>query len=308
MLRHSEIILAAVAAVVLFSAPFMGMCEQPPAAQQVQAAKLGVGLRRSSYGLRSKNADDDWWIQRAKAYAGLFPNAQPVIIEIVSGYQGDGSTAFGFAMPAEYTGPTDRMRFRPGALDHERALTAYDKAGVKAIIQFEPGDADMLRCIEIAHKALGHHACIIGYGIDAEWYYTKQSDKQEGLPVPDDAAKAWLEKVLSLNKDLTFFIKHFNPKHLPPTYRHNQLWFLDDSQEFESQEAFVTEFKDWADKAKPSVAGFQFGYPADRKWWSKLKQPPKELGLLLAKEIPTCRYLFWVDFTAERVSFEDNAP
>jgi hypothetical protein len=304
MYRNQKIFLAALTVGLIALSNSSVVCEQPSTEKNTQTEKLGVGLRRSSYGMRSKNADDAWWIDRAKAYAKMFPNAEPVIIEIVSGYRGDGSTTFGIEKPAEYTGPTERMSFRPGNLDHERALTAYDKAGVKAIIQFEPGDSDVRQCIEIAHKALGHHPCLIGYGIDAEWYFTKQSEKQEGLPVPDDVAKAWVEKVLSINKDYTFFIKHFNEKHLPPTYRHKQLWFLDDSQEFQSQDAFLKEFKAWAENAKPSVAGFQFGYPADRKWWSNLKNPPKELGLLLNKEISSCRYLFWVDFTADKVSFE----
>jgi hypothetical protein len=308
MSRNAKALLAILAALVMVKSAAEGKCKQPSATQDVQRQFLGVGLRRSSYGLRSKNGDDAWWVTRAKAYAKLFPGAEPVIIEIVSGYQGDGSTTFGFAKPAGYSEPTERMNFRPGTLDHERALTAYDAAGVKAIIQFEPGDADMLRCIDIAQKALGHHTSVIGYGIDAEWYFTKQSPNKEGLPVPDDAAKAWVEKVLSINKDFTFFIKHFNEKHLPPKYRHKQLWFLDDSQEFQNQEAFLAEFKQWANNAKPSMAGFQFGYPADRKWWSNLKQPPKDLGLQLYKEIPTCRYLFWVDFTAERVDFEEPTP
>jgi hypothetical protein len=304
MCRNRHYFLTGLTTAMIVASITSGLCDQPSDAKQVQPLTLGVGLRRSSYGLRSKNADDAWWVARAKQYASQFPGAQPVIIEIVSGYQGDGSTEFGFAKPANYTGPTDRMSFQPGTLDHQRALAAYNAAGVKAIIQFEPGDADMVRCLDVTHKALGHHACLIGYGIDAEWYFTKQSDKQEGLPVPDAEAKAWMEKVLLLNKDFTFFIKHFNTKHLPPNYRHKQLWFLDDSQQFEGQEEFLAEFKAWAKSVEGSASGYQFGYPADRKWWSKLKQPPKELGLMLQKEIPSCRYLFWVDFTADKVNFE----
>jgi hypothetical protein len=293
----------AIVLALCFTVPSIVLC-QAPSDQPRQSELLTVGLRRSSYGLRSKNADDAWWVARAKAYASLFPGARPAIIQIVSGYQGDGSTEFGFAKPATYTGPTDRMTFRPGSLDHQRALAAYDAAGVKAIIQFEPGDADMLLCLEIAHKALGGHSSLIGYGIDAEWYFTRQSPKKEGLPVPDSAAKAWLEKTIALNKDFTFFIKHFNSKHLPPAYRHKQLWFLDDSQQFRGQDDFLAEFKDWAKAVEGSQVGYQFGYPADGKWWSKLSSPPKQLGSLLRNEIPACRWLFWVDFTADRVSFD----
>src|SRR5436309_2597488 len=57
----------------------------PPAA--TRPASLGAGLRRSSYGLPAKNADDAWWIARAKAFAAGFPGARPVIVQIVSTYQ-----------------------------------------------------------------------------------------------------------------------------------------------------------------------------------------------------------------------------
>ena len=53
-------------------------------------AGLHVGLRRSSYG--QKNGSHAWWAKRAKQFAAQFPVATPVIIEIVSGYQNNGST------------------------------------------------------------------------------------------------------------------------------------------------------------------------------------------------------------------------
>jgi hypothetical protein len=141
-----------------------------PAQAAAQPAAY-VGLRRSSYGGKAHNADDAWWAARAKEYAANFPGAKPCIIEIVGNYQGV-STDLGFSKPATYTGPTEDMRFRPGGIDHERALSLYDKEGVCAVIQFEPGDADVAQCIEAAHQAFGQHPCIIDYGIDGEWYRT----------------------------------------------------------------------------------------------------------------------------------------
>lgn len=266
-----------------------------------------VGLRRSSYGLRAKNGDDAWWIAGAQAYAASFPGAQPVIIEIVSGYQDDGSTQFEFARPTAYAGPVDHMSFQRGRLNHEQALSAYDKAGVKTIIQFEPGDADMIHCIDVAHAALGQHPCIMGYGIDGEWFCTQQSRDKTGLPIPDADARAWTEKVLSLNKDYVFFIKHFEPSHLPPKYRDEHLWFMSDSQEFATVDELMMDFKAWADAVPGAATGYQFGYPKDRKWWSKLGNPPVDLGAQISRQIPSCRYLFWVDFTADKVQF-DHKP
>src|SRR4051812_47012814 len=68
---------------------------ESPATRPAQPASLGVGLRRSSYGLPARNADDAWWVARAKAFAAGFPGARPVVVQIVSTYQNDGSTQFG---------------------------------------------------------------------------------------------------------------------------------------------------------------------------------------------------------------------
>jgi hypothetical protein len=280
-----------------------GLAQAAPSDPTTDSSNLTVGLRRSSYGLRSKNTDDAWWIARAKAYAGEFPGARPAIIEIVSTYQDDGSTQFGFAKPKDYHGSTENMSFQRGKLDHERALAAYDAAGVKAILQVEPGDADMLGCLEVMHAAFGKHPCVIGYGIDAEWYRTKGSEKEEGVPIPDADAKAWTEKVLSFDKTSTFFIKHFATKHLPPTYRNERLWFLDDSQEFGTAKQMMADFGDWSKACEGSITGYQFGYPKDKKWWSTVKDPPRELATMIRGPIASCRYLFWVDFTADQVNF-----
>jgi hypothetical protein len=283
--------------------------EKAPAAAATQPAArqstplLGVGLRRSPYGLKSKNRDDTWWVDRAKAFAASFPGARPMIVQIVSTYQDDGSTEFGFAKPAGYDGPTDRMTFGTGSLDPERALSAYDKAGVSAILQFEPGDADVSRCLEVTRRALGRHPCVAGYGIDLEWYRTKQSRDGTGQRVTDAEAKSWTQAVTGFNRDYTFFLKHWDAKHLPPTYRNDRLWFLSDSQDFGKAGELLADFKGWARACEGSTTGYQFGYPKDQKWWSKLPSPPADLGKMIRQEAPNCGYLFWVDFTADKVSF-----
>jgi hypothetical protein len=44
-------------------------------------------------------------------------------------------------------------------------------------------------------------------------------------------------------------------------------------------------------------------YRDDRAWWSKLDDPPVTLGKRIQAGIPGTGYLFWVDFTADRVKF-----
>jgi copper chaperone CopZ len=262
-----------------------------------------AGLRRSSYGLRRQNANDLWWTARAKTFAAQFPGAQPLILHILSTYQDDGSTEIEFRQPAGYRGPTTGMSFQPGKLHHEQALAAYDAQGVKAILQFEPGAADVGACFEIALTAFGRHPCVAGLAIDAEWFRTKESADQTGLPVTDADAQRWMEQVLRFNPAFVLVLKHFEAKHLPPHYRHPNLWLLTDSQEFATQTEWLADMHVWQDAFSGSPLGVQYGYPKDRKWWSATPAPPVTLGRTLLRELPGCRLLLWVDFTADQVEF-----
>ncbi len=272
---------------------------------------LYAGLRRSSYGLRNRNSADAWWGVRAKEFAvGIASHVegvqyvQPVIIQIVSGYKGDGGTVMEFDKPGNYTGSRKNMTFVSGrGVDHEKALTTYDEQGVKAIIQFEPGNSDIPANIEIAHQAFGHHKCIIGYGVDAEWYFTRESKDTTGLPVEDEDAEAWMNKVLSLNPEYTFFLKHWDPTHMPLEYRHPNLWFLSDSQIFPDLDSLIDDFSHWANSMKGQVVGYQYGYSSDRKWWKNMAKPTVEIGKRILQDIPATRFFFWVDFTADEVDF-----
>ncbi len=274
------------------------------ASNDVAAADCYAGLRRSSYGLRKQNGDDAFWTSRAKTFAARFPGAQPLILHILSNYQDDGSTEIEFRRPETYRGPTVHMSFHPGKLDHERALAAYDAAGVKAVLQFEPGNADVAACFDLAHAAFARHACVIGLAIDGEWFRAKESADRTGLPITDADAQGWMEQVLRFNPGYLLVLKHFDAKHLPPTYRHPNLWFLTDSQEFKQQAEWMADMRDWATTFNGAPLGSQYGYPKDQKWWSKTGSPPFDLGRLLLKELPDYRMLLWVDFTADRVPFE----
>lgn len=269
---------------------------------------LYIGLRRSPYGCKEKNGDDLWWAQRAKEFAAQFSKKEltlvPVIIQIVGLYRTDGGTRLGFEKPAQYTGANERISFDPNCpINHEKALTVYDQNGVKAIIQFEPGNSSVSENLEIAHRALGHHACIIGYGIDAEWYYTRESYDKTGLPIPDDSAEQWVDKILSFNSAYSFFIKHWLTNRMPLDFSHPNLWYLSDSQMFTGIDSMMVDFSQWGDRFRNQIVGFQYGYPADKKWWEKLNNPPFTIGNTLLNNIRNIKFLFWVDFTACEVDF-----
>lgn len=293
--RLNGIILPALAGLLLASA-----CAT---SEPVQRPDFLVGLRRSAYGLPARATDDAWWVAQARAHAAAYAGARPAIIEIVSTYLDDGTTQFGFARPAADGGPVTDMAFHAGKVDHERALCLYDRTGVKAILQIEPGSADVERCLEVAWRAFGHHPCVVGFGIDGEWFRTKDSKDGAGEPVTDELARAWMEKVRSFHPRHTLFLKHFQTGKLPPTYRHPNLWFINDSQDFSGLSHMVREFAAWDRFAAGAGTGFQFGYPRDRKWWSKLHCPPVAIGRELRGAIPGVRGLFWVDFSADQVDF-----
>ncbi|HLF91008.1 MAG TPA: hypothetical protein VI451_18840 [Anaerolineales bacterium] len=61
--------------------------------------------------------------------------------------------------------------------------------------------------------------------------------------------------------------------------------------------AMLADFTAWGQHFAPSPAAFQFGYPADRPWWSEFPDPPAEIGNALLDNIPNTEALFWVDFT-----------
>jgi hypothetical protein len=263
-----------------------------------------VGLRRSSYGLRRQNTNDAWWAACAKTYAAQFPGAQPMILHILSNYQDDGTTQIEFKKPQSYTGSTENMSFLPrGKLNHERALTTYDQQSVKAVLQFEPGSATVDDCFKLAYATFHQHPSVIGLAIDGEWFRTKDSKDQTGVPITDADAKQWMELVSQLDPSYILILKHFDAPHLPPTYHNPHLWYLTDSQEFASQDDWLKEMRDWDVRFKDSSIGSQFGYPKDKKWWSKIPSPPLTMAHTLMDGSPDFRMILWVDFTAGTVQF-----
>ena len=296
---------------ILFSFLF---CFDAAAESNKQGNIQYAGLRRSSYSCEKRNPklckDHAWWAKRAQEFAdsiGGDHEVQPVIIEIVSIYL-SGTCEMEFEKPTTYTGDIKGIdNFNPNAsIDHEQALLTYDRLGVKAILQIESGNANVLACLDILNEAFGHHPCIIGYGVDAEWYFAKESKDKTGRPIKDEDVKRWVDKVTSFNPSYTLFLKHWETSHMPPTFRDDHLWFLNDSQGFKNSTKMLKEFQAWGDVYKNEVVGFQFGYKKDRKWWSKMEQPAKEIAEKLQKDIPNTKFLFWVDFTADSIRFSNE--
>jgi hypothetical protein len=98
----------------------------------------------------------------------------------------------------------------------------------------------------------------------------------------------------------TLFLKHWLPEKMPPSRREGIL-FVDDSMELPDLDSLVEEFAVWGETFAPAPVAFQYGYDEDRSWWSRLADPPGDIGRALLDAVPNARGLFWVDFTVLEV-------
>jgi len=250
-------------------------------------SSLGAGFRYSSYG-PSYNPGPEYWVSVGEQMAAKFVDSKPATIWIVGILDGEGTyLSFGC--------DTNDPNIRCAVVDiNEQVLTRFDEKGFDVWLQVEPGNASVDELIDIVLNQFKHHPSVVGFGIDVEWY--KSTGGPEGQPVTDEEAKRWVEKVRRHNPNYRLFLKHWDKEWMPPNER-DGIFFVDDSQQFESFDHMVNEFVEWGKAFSPSPVGFQYGYPADKVWWQTLQDPPKDIGQAILDSIPNTEGLFWVDFT-----------
>jgi hypothetical protein len=248
---------------------------------------LSAGFRYSSYG-PGYNPGPEYWASVGKQMSAKFPDAKPATIWIVGILDGEG-TYLSFSCKRQ------DPNIRCGYVDmNEQVLTLFDQQGFTVWLQVEPGNASVDELIDIVLNQYKHHPSLVGFGIDVEWY--KSTVGPEGQPITDDEAKRWVAAVCNHNPDYRLFLKHWEKDWMPPIER-DGIFFVDDSQQFESFDQMVNEFSDWGKAFAPAPVGFQYGYPADKTWWQKLVDPPKDIGQAILENVPNTAGLFWVDFT-----------
>lgn len=252
---------------------------------------LGAGFRFSTYG-PSSNPGPAYWASVGEQMAARFPNAHPEAIWIVGNFTGEGTF---LSFPADTKDPLITKTY----VDmNEAALNLFDERGVRVWLQVEPGNADVVTLIHLTLSQYSHHPCVLGFGVDVEWYKTGKGP--EGTPIDDATAAAWVEAVQSHNPAYRLFLKHWDYDWLPPTQR-DGIVFVNDSQQFESLEHMIAEFTRWGEHFAPAPVAFQYGYPSDRGWWRLLQDPPGEIGRAILENVPNTTALFWVDFTVLEV-------
>lgn len=220
--------------------------------------------------------------------ASRFPGAHPEAIWIVGELQAGGSR---LSFPGQSDNPL--IQFTTQDLN-EAALTRFDQGGIKVWLQVEPGDAPVDQLIRLVLQRYGQHPCMIGVGVDVEWYHSTHDP--QGIQVSDADAAAWLGAARAFNPDYRLLLKHWETGKMPPTLREGIL-FVDDSQQFQSLDQMVVEFTAWSQSFYPAPVAFQFGYPDDRAWWGSFADPANQIGQAILKKVPNTAGLYWVDFT-----------
>lgn len=240
------------------------------------------------------NYKSEYWMAAGNAMSKNFSGYSTAAVWIVSFFQDDGSSQMVF--------PSDGKQYAGisfSSVDYAEAyLSKFDNSGIKVWLQVEPGNADMITLINMVLNRYKQHKCVVGFGVDAEWYRNngQYPNNNYGIQISDAEAQAWEAAVKSVNPNYSLFLKHFTESHMPPKYRGNII-FVDDSQQFSNLNDMLYYFKKWGSTFASNKVVYQFGYQADKVWWSKYSNPPKALGDAIRNAIPNTAGLFWVDFT-----------
>lgn len=263
-------------------------CSSAPTPIPSADISIGAGFRYSIYG-PACDPEPEYWTSVGGQMSSLFQNAHPMGIWIIGKIEGSKATL-------NFPGISNDPNITFGATDHnETALTYFDQHNVQVWLQVEPGDAELLTLIDLVLSRYGNHPCVIGFGVDVEWYRPIGSEA-EGTPVTDTEAAGWVAAVRTHNPEYRLFLKHWATALMPPAVR-DGIVFIDDSQQFTCLDQMVDEFAAWGEAFTPAPVGFQFGYEADRFWWSALQDPPSTIGKAILSAVPNTAALFWVDFT-----------
>lgn len=265
--------------------PAPEVVETPP------TGELEAGFRYSLYG-PDFNPGAQYWADLGVEMARKFPGSRPGTVWIV-GRLAERGTEMSF--PGTSADPLIRFTDQDS---NEEALTLFDQLGFACWLQVEPGNASVVETIHLMLDRYGHHPCVVGVGVDVEWF--RSVEQPDGDAVTDDEARAWLAAAREHDPSYRLFLKHWLTEKMPPTVREGIL-FIDDSQIFPSRESMVEEFARWGQTFAPAPVGFQFGYPSDRPWWRSFDDPPAEIGRKILEAVPNAEALYWVDFTALEV-------
>ena len=166
------------------------------------------------YGLFPEPCEWEQTLRFIKEEAGASQPGAIWVVGVIARQSGESWCRLGF--PGD-SGAHEKTSFNP--VDQNEAwLDSFDRAGIQVWLQVEPGDADVEELIDLVLDRYGHHRCIAGFGVDLEWYRTAGTDGW-GTRADDGKAESWERAVKAHNQDYSLFLKHWDPRWMPPSYR-----------------------------------------------------------------------------------------
>lgn len=282
--------------------------ENPPLFEGVLA-----GSRVSSYGfggvdsVPSPEQLTEIYLNMAEACS----NATPSAIWIVTGInESDGTCHVEFPAPDGYE--NEYITFWPGDW-HTPYLEKLDEIGAKIFLQIESGQANVEELIKLVLDKYGHHECVVGFGVDVEWYrsdgrpnYKPASDSAIDIPVTDSAILVWDSLIKEYNSNYRLFLKHWQPEQCGSGAL-SDIIYVNDSQRHAKFTDLLRFYKEWGDYFAPNALGFQYGYASDSLWWKEYDEPFSTIADSVALAFPERElHYYWVDFTLDHPKMKQH--
>ncbi len=260
-----------------------------------------AGFRSSDYGGPSNGnkyghdqVDPAYWVMVAQQMSAKFPGSSPGAQYIV-GYieTPETNTYMPFPAPAGYSGMPN-VDFGPTGVEDDM-LAAFDNAGMKIILQVEPGDANVSRLATMILNKFKNHPSVVGFGVDTEWLNSRSY--KDGRPATDSEIQSWLNAVHAVNPNYKLLIKHWLPSHLGSGHV-TGVTYITDCLNLGSYQGAVDDYVNWANSFSGSEVGYQIGYEEDMNWWLPMSDPAKSLVTDIKARVPSANIysVYWVDF------------
>ncbi len=263
----------------------------PTATPQPSSAK-GVGFSASRFGI-SPYPSADYWSGFAKTQQAKFSGSSAEGVWIIGGVYEGGVCWLNFPSSTQYA----NMAFS-STDENEAYLDYFDTHGIKVYLQVETGQANVDQVIKLVLDRYKHHPCVIGVGIDVEWYMCESYSG--GKQVSDADASRWVSLITSYNPSYTLALTHWQTNRMPPTYRKGLL-FLYDGLGSGSLSVLTNSAMNWGKAFPNNPVGVYIGFNEDKAWWSTYSDPYYTITQNLFKNVPNAKCVYWVPYNIKTI-------
>lgn len=222
-------------------------------------------------------------------------------------------------------------------------LNYFDANGIDIFLQIEPANANIVDQIKIVMDRFASHKCVIGFGIDLEFYDIGADGVNRSYPSKSEV-ESWYKKVKEYEtggREYELFLKHFKIAACEGGgYRgaENDIIYVDDVQDMGDLYNFLYAehsaddgMVQWANHFGDNPVWFQIGYAADwyhtntdgiydpdpstKPWFEKVWGSNRDnirdgLTEALLREVDKNQTIgmIWVDFTMRKLLSEFVTP